>query len=210
MDLLNDIRSAMQAGNAPKVRELAAQGLNEGLQASDILDTMIGGMNEIGIRFNNNEIFIPEVLVAARAMQAGLDILRPMLEKSGVKPVGKVVIGTVSGDIHDIGKNLVRMMLVGAGFDVTDLGVDVKPEKFVTAVREHHPDLVAISALLTTTMLNMQAVVSALVQAGLRESVKIMVGGSPVTEAYAKEIGADGYSSDAAEAVETAKRLIGK
>lgn len=208
MALLQEINEVMQSGNAPRVRELVNQGIGEGIGADALLDALIGGMNVVGVKFKNNEVFVPEVLVAARAMNAGLDILKPMLEQSGVKPAGKVVIGTVMGDMHDIGKNLVRMMMVGAGLDVIDLGTDVKPEAFVTAVEKEHPDIVAISALLTTTMLNMKAVIEALEAAGLRDSVKVMIGGAPVTDNFAKGIGADSYTPDAATAAEVAKGYL--
>jgi len=165
-------------------------------------------MSEIGILFKNNEVFIPEVLIAARAMKAGMAILKPLLIEKDVKPVGKVVLGTVKGDLHDIGKNLVGMMLEGAGFEVIDLGIDVSPEKFVEAARDNQADCVAMSALLTTTMPHMKDTIEAFEAAGLRENVKIMIGGAPITQSYADEIGADGYASDAASAAELAKNLI--
>lgn len=208
MALLQELSEVMQSGNAPKVRELVTRGLTEEVGADALLDALIGGMNVIGVKFKNNEVFVPEVLVAARAMNAGMDILKPLLEQSGVKPLGKVVIGTVMGDMHDIGKNLVRMMMVGAGLEVIDLGTDVKPDAFVAAVEKEHADIVAISALLTTTMLNMKAVIDALDAAGLRDSVKIMIGGAPVTDNFAKDIGADSYTPDAASAAEVAKGYV--
>lgn len=209
MALLEEISEVMQKGNAPKVRELVTQGVDEGIGAEDLLGALIGGMNIIGVKFKNNEVFVPEVLVAARAMNAGLDVVKPMLEDSGVEPVGKVIIGTVAGDMHDIGKNLVRMMLVGAGFDVVDLGTDVKPEQFVEKVSSENPNIVAMSALLTTTMPNMKAVIAALEQAGVRDQVKVMIGGAPITDNFAREIGADCYTPDAASAAEAALELVG-
>jgi len=162
----------------------------------------------IGIKFKNNEIYVPEVLIAARAMHAGMDVLRPKLVETGVKNIGKFVIGTVKGDLHDIGKNLVKMMLEGAGFEVIDLGVDISPDKFVEAVKEHQPNVLGMSALLTTTMVNMPEVIKALESAGLRDKVKVMIGGAPLTKNYADQIGADAYSPDAASAVEDAKSFI--
>lgn len=208
MALLQEVSEFMQSGNAPRVRELVNQGIEEGIGADALLKALISGMNVIGVKFKNNEVFVPEVLVAARAMNAGLDIIKPLLEESGVKPVGRAVIGTVMGDMHDIGKNLVRMMMVGAGLEVVDLGTDVKPEAFVAAVEKERPDIVAISALLTTTMLNMKAVIEALEAAGLRDSVKVMVGGAPVTDNFAKGIGADSYTPDAATAAQVAKEYV--
>ena len=208
MALLQEISEVMQSGNAPKVRELVTQGLSEEVGPGALLNALISGMNVVGVKFKNNEVFVPEVLVAARAMNAGMDILKPVLEQGGVKPLGKVVIGTVMGDMHNIGKNLVRMMMVGAGLEVIDLGTDVKPDAFVAAVEKEHPDIVAISALLTTTMLNMKAVIEALKAAGLRDSVKVMIGGAPVTDNFAKNIGADSYTPDAATAAEVAKEYV--
>jgi 5-methyltetrahydrofolate--homocysteine methyltransferase len=173
-----------------------------------ILEALLDGMGIIGGKFKNNEVFVPEVLVAARAMNGGLQILAPLLAAEGVEPIGKVVIGTVKGDLHDIGKNLVKMMMVGAGLEVIDLGVDVSPEKFIAAIEENHADIIAISALLTTTMTNMKAVIDAIDAKGLRDQVKIMIGGAPVTEAFAREIGADSYTADAASAATTAKEFM--
>lgn len=209
MDLFQEISQTMQTGNANKVRALITTDISEGASSSSLLDALIAGMSVVGVKFKNNEVFVPEVLVAARAMNAGLDIIRPLLEKDNVKPAGSVVIGTVQGDVHDIGKNLVGMMLVGAGYEVTDLGTDVSPERFVEAVKTHKPQIVALSALLTTTMANMKVIISALRAAGLRDQVKVMVGGAPITQAFSKEIGADGYSEDAVSAVTLAGSLIG-
>jgi 5-methyltetrahydrofolate--homocysteine methyltransferase len=173
-----------------------------------VLAALISGMDRVGRDFKAGELFVPEVLVAARAMHAGMAVLRPLLAETGVPRVGTYVIGTVQGDLHDIGKNLVRMMLEGAGFEVIDLGTDVAPERFVTAVKEHRPQIVGMSALLTTTMVRMRDTIEALEAAGLREAVKIMVGGAPLTAAYAEQIGADAYAPDAATAVEVARSLI--
>ncbi len=206
---LDEISEALQRGDAGKVEELVRLALQEKLTPKDILENgLIKGMNIIGVKFKNNEVYVPEVLIAARAMHAGMGVLRPKLVETGVKNIGKVAIGTVRGDLHDIGKNLVKMMLEGAGFEVVDLGVDVSADKFVSAVKELQPDIVGMSALLTTTMVNMVEVINALKSAGLRDKVKVMIGGAPVTQNYAKQIGADGYSPDAASAAEDAKSLV--
>jgi 5-methyltetrahydrofolate--homocysteine methyltransferase len=206
---LNNVSESLQRGDAEKVRELVGQALEEKLTPKEILENgLIKGMNVIGVKFKNNEIYVPEVLIAARAMHAGMDVLRPKLVETGVKNIGKVAMGTVKGDLHDIGKNLVKMMLEGAGFEVVDLGVDVSVDKFVEAVKEHQPNIIGMSALLTTTMVNMPEVIKAIEAAGLREKVKIMIGGAPVTQNYAEQIGADSYSPDAATAVEDAKTFI--
>jgi 5-methyltetrahydrofolate--homocysteine methyltransferase len=165
-------------------------------------------MDEVGRDFKAGHLFVPEVLIAARAMHAGMSVLRPLLAESGVASAGKYLIGTVKGDLHDIGKNLVKMMLEGAGFETIDLGTDVAPEAFVDAVREHQPALVGMSALLTTTMVQMKATIEALEEAGVRDSIKIMIGGAPVTTAFAQEVGADAYSPDAASAVDVARELV--
>jgi len=184
--------------------------LDAEIEAGRILNEgMVSAMTEVGHLFEIGEYFVPEMLVSARAMQAGLNVLRPALVRADVKATGKVVIGTVKGDLHDIGKNLVGMMLEGASFEVIDLGTDVAPEKFVAAVQEHQPDLVGLSALLSTTMPYMAATIDAFTAAGLREQVKVMVGGAPVTEAYAREIGADGSAPDASQAVKLAISLMG-
>lgn len=165
-------------------------------------------MSVIGEKFKNNEVYVPEVLIAARAMHAGMDVLRPELTETGVQNIGKIVIGTVSGDLHDIGKNLVKMMLEGAGFEVIDLGADINADKFVKAVKEHQPNILCMSALLTTTMVNMTEVIKAIESAGLRDKLKIMIGGAPITQNYAEQITVDGYSPDAASAVDKAKTFI--
>ena len=206
---LNKVSETLQRGDAEKVAELVKQALEENLTPKKILeDGLIKGMSIIGGKFKRNEVYVPEVLIAARAMHAGMDILRPKLVETGVKNIGKVAIGTVKGDLHDIGKNLVKMMLEGGGFEVIDLGTDVSVEKFVEAVKEHQPNIIGMSALLTTTMVNMPEVVKALEAAGLRDKVKIMIGGTPITQNYADQIGADCYSPDAASAVDSAKSFI--
>ena len=206
---LNSMSEALQRGDAEKVEELVRKALEENLTPKKILeDGLIKGMDIIGAKFKKNEVYVPEVLIAARAMHAGMDILRPKLTEAGVKDIGKVVMGTVKGDLHDIGKNLVEMMLEGAGFNVIDLGVDVSADKYVEAVKDHQPDILAMSALLTTTMIYMGEVIKALNDVGLRNKLKIMVGGAPITQDYADQIGADGYSLDAASAVDKAKVFI--
>jgi 5-methyltetrahydrofolate--homocysteine methyltransferase len=195
----------------PTAAEQAVQAaLAVGLEPATILnDGMIAAMRQVGQLFEDGDYFVPEMLVAARAMQAGLTVLKPFLVGGEIRHAGRVVIGTVKGDLHDIGKNLVLLMLEGAGFEVKDLGVDVPPEKFVEAVRADRSDILALSALLTTTMPNMKATVDALQAAGVRSQVKVLVGGAPVTEAYAQKIGADGYAPDASRAVTVAKALLG-
>ncbi|MBI4582181.1 MAG: corrinoid protein, partial [Planctomycetes bacterium] len=170
---------------------------------------MIPAMDEVGRRFEADEIFVPELLVTARAMKSALEVLKPLLAAKGAKPIGKVVVGTVKGDLHDIGKNLVASMLEGAGFEVVDLGVDVSPEKFMAAVQEHSPEIIALSALLTTTMPSMKTTIEQLTAAGLRSRVRIIIGGAPVTQGYADEIGADGYGENANGAVGLARKLVG-
>jgi 5-methyltetrahydrofolate--homocysteine methyltransferase len=208
-DILQQIASNLYNGEDEEVAELVQKALDQGLAPGEVLQGgLIAGMDEVGRDFKAGELFVPEVLIAARAMHAGMSVLRPLLAESEAASAGKYVIGTVKGDLHDIGKNLVRMMLEGAGFETVDLGTDATAEVFVTAVREHKPTLVGMSALLTTTMVQMKATIEALEEAGLRESVKIMVGGAPVTDAFAKEIGADAYAPDAASAVDVARRLV--
>jgi 5-methyltetrahydrofolate--homocysteine methyltransferase len=208
-DILERIASSLYKGDDKVVADLVQKALEQGMTPAEILNNgLIVGMDEVGRDFKAGELFVPEVLIAARAMHAGMNILRPLLVGSGVPSVGKYVIGTVQGDLHDIGKNLVKMMLEGAGFETIDLGVDVKPKAFVDAVREHKPQLLGMSALLTTTMPGMKATIEALEEAGLRDTVKIMVGGAPVTAAFAEQIGADAYAPDAATAVDVARSLI--
>jgi 5-methyltetrahydrofolate--homocysteine methyltransferase len=202
--------SSLYEGEDQEVAALVQQALDQGMAPGEILQGgLIAGMDEVGKDFKAGDLFVPEVLIAARAMHAGMDVLRPLLAESEMPSAGKYLIGTVEGDLHDIGKNLVRMMLEGGGFETVDLGKDVNPEAFVAAVREHQPELLGLSALLTTTMPAMKTTIEALEEAGLRDSVKIMVGGAPVTEAFAEEIGADAYAPDAAAAVDIARSLMG-
>jgi 5-methyltetrahydrofolate--homocysteine methyltransferase len=209
-DILQELASNLYNGEEEKVAALVQQALDQGMKPGDVLaGGLIAGMDEVGKDFKAGELFVPEVLIAARAMHAGMHILRPLLSESDARGAGKYVIGTVKGDLHDIGKNLVKMMLEGAGFETIDLGTDAEPADFVNAVREHQPNFLGMSALLTTTMVNMKATIEALEEAGLRESVKIMVGGAPVTKAFAEEIGADAYAPDAASAVDVARELVG-
>jgi 5-methyltetrahydrofolate--homocysteine methyltransferase len=208
--ILDELRKSVIEGNAKSAEAQVQQALDEGLGADVILNTaLIPAMSEVGQKFEDGEYFVPEMLISARAMQAGLKLLKPLLAASGAEPIGTVAIGTVKGDLHDIGKSLVAMMLEGAGFEIMDMGVDVSPEKFVQAAKDG-ANIVAMSALLTTTMPNMQNTIKALSEAGLRDKVKVMIGGAPVTDAYAHQIGADGYSTDASSAVRKAKELLGK
>lgn len=207
-DILQKIASKLYDGEDEEVAELVQRALDDGLTPKEILqDGLIAGMDQVGKDFKAGDLFVPEVLIAARAMHAGMNVLRPLLSASDSPTVGKYVIGTVKGDLHDIGKNLVKMMLEGAGFETVDLGTDVAPEAFVQAVQEHKPRIVGMSALLTTTMVNMKTTIDALQEAGLRDSVRIMVGGAPVTAAFAQQIGADAYAPDAATAVDMARKL---
>jgi len=197
-------------GDKDRVVELVNKGLSEGLAAKDILDNgMVVGMNEVGARFKRGEMFVPEVLMSADAMQGGLVVLRPQLVASGAKLIGKIVIGTVKGDLHDIGKNLVGMLCEGAGFEVIDLGFNVDPDKFIAGIKTHQPNIVGMSALLTTTMRAMGQTIKAIEEAGLRDKVKVMVGGAPVDAEFARRISADGYGSNAPAGVDLAKRLAG-
>ncbi|MBI5115228.1 corrinoid protein [Candidatus Poribacteria bacterium] len=207
---LKTLSEYLQKGDAKKVGELTAQALAEGLSPKTILsEGLIAGMDIVGAKFKKNELFVPEVLIAARAMHAGLDVLKPKLAETGAKPAGRIVIGTVKGDLHDIGKNLVKMMLQGAGFDVRDLGIDVTTDKFVAAAGEEGVQIVAMSALLSTTMPQMRIIIEALHKAGLLSKIKTMVGGAPISQKYATEIGADGFAPDAASAVDKARQLVG-
>lgn len=206
---LEEIQEAVIRGDKAGTIEAVEKALAAGVEAGTILnEAMIPAMAIVGDRFERNEYFVPEMLIAARAMQAGVNLLKPLLVQSGVEPIGKVAIGTVKGDLHDIGKNLVMMMMEGSGFAIKDLGVNTDPEAFVEAAREGY-QIIAMSALLTTTMPAMKTTIDAIAEAGLRGSVKIMVGGAPVTQSFADEIGADGYSSDASGAARLAKQLIG-
>ena len=203
--ILTEISEKIQKGKTKDIKALVPKALEEGVSASDILNAgLLDGMNIVGIKFKNNEVFVPEVLIAARAMKAGTDILKPYLVSDNVSAKGKVVLGTVRGDFHDIGKNLVKMMMEGHGLEVVDLGVDVDPAAFIAAAKENNADIIACSALLTTTMGEMKNVVDLAKEAGIRDQVKIMIGGAPITEAFKNEIGADAYTSDAASAAEAA------
>jgi 5-methyltetrahydrofolate--homocysteine methyltransferase len=203
------ISAALIDGDHATVDALTREALAAGTPALEVMDDgLIAGMGLVGIKFRENFIFVPEVLACARAMKAGMAHIEPILSASGVKPLGKVVMGTVKGDLHDIGKNLCIMMLRGAGFEVIDLGVDTSPDAFIEAVEEHRPELMGMSALLTTTMPNMGKTIEAFLDAGLRDEVKIMVGGAPVTQAFADDMGADGYGKDAVACVTLAKALI--
>jgi len=209
MGVLDELRQSVIDGDMDRTQALVQEAIAEEVPAEQILTAgLISAMTEVGRLFECGESYVPEMLVAARAMKSGLTLLRPRLIAAHVRPVGKVIIGTVQGDIHDIGKNLVGMMLEGAGFEVIDLGTDVGPEAFAAAVRAHRPQLVGLSALLTTTMQVMKSTLEALEDLGVRAQVRVMVGGAPVTEAFAREIGADGYAADASRAVALAKSLL--
>ncbi|MGD0982832.1 MAG: corrinoid protein [Acidimicrobiales bacterium] len=206
---LPQLINAVIAGNAPEAKTLTEAALAEGVAPGTIVNEgLIAAMGVVGERFGRGEIYVPEMLLAARAMQTGLTILEPLMAKADIASRGTVVIGTVKGDVHDIGKNIVAIMLKGSGFTVHDLGVDVPAERFVEAIQEHSPDLIGLSALLTTTMPAMKTVIEAIEHAGLRDRVRVMVGGAPITEEYARSVGADGYGRDAGEAAEQAKQLI--
>lgn len=206
---LSAIAENIIQGNKTGAATITQQAIDEGITAQQVLNEgLIGGMNIVGAKFKCNEFYVPEVLIAARAMKECMALVRPLLVESGVEPAGKILIGTIKGDLHDIGKNLVGMMLEGSGFEVIDLGVDIKPEAFVQSVEETSANLIGMSALLTTTMPMMKDTIEALEEAGLRNSVKVIIGGAPVTQSYADEIGADGYAADAASAVELAKELV--
>jgi 5-methyltetrahydrofolate--homocysteine methyltransferase len=207
---LEDIYEGILDGDRDAVTEGVQQALDDGVSPEKILkEGLIAAMGEVGRLYEEGEYFVPEMLIAARAMQAGLQLLKPHLVDTDIKPTGKVVIGTVQGDLHDIGKNLVAMMMEGAGFEIVDLGTDVAASEFVKAVTENDANIVALSALLTTTMPQQQSVIDALVEAGMRDQVKVLVGGAPVTADYATKIGADGYAPDAGQAAQLAKKLTG-
>ncbi|MFA7158288.1 MAG: corrinoid protein [Kiritimatiellia bacterium] len=210
MSVLEQITENLIKGKAKEVKELVDKAIKENVPVVDILNKgLLAGMGNIGERFKKNEVYVPEVLIAARAMKSGMEVLKPLLAKAGVKPVGTVVMGTVKGDLHDIGKNLVCMMLEGAGFKVIDAGINVEPEKMVQLARENNANVIGASALLTTTMTNMKTVVDSVKASGLSGKVKVIIGGAPVTQAFADEIGADGYAPDAASAADIAKKLVG-
>lgn len=209
MELLQEIATNVISGKAPDTEKLVQQALDSNVPVKEILQKgLIAAMDIVGQKFKNNEFYVPEVLIAARAMKMGMKLLKPHFAASGVEPIAKLALGTVKGDLHDIGKNLVAMMLEGAGFEIIDLGVDVTPEKFAIAIKDDHAKVIGMSALLTTTMLNMKATMEKLNSDGLRDSVKVIIGGAPVTQSYADEIGADGYAADAATAVTVVKQLL--
>ena len=208
MSILTEMSQFLQQGRAKNVKELVQQAIDEGIDAKTILEEgLLSGMGIIGEKFKNNEVYVPDVLIAARAMNAGTELLKPLLVSSGVKALGKVVLGTVKGDLHDIGKNLVRMMMEGKGLEVIDLGIDVTAEKFVNAAKENGAQIIACSALLTTTMGEMKSVVEKATAEGIRNNVTIMVGGAPVNDNFCKSIGADIYTADAASASDEAARV---
>jgi len=207
-EVLSELSRAVIAGDREEIVDLTEDALDEGYEAQEVLNQgLMPGMDHVGVEFRAGNMYVPEVLRSARAMQASMDVLKPLLAESGVPMAGKILLGTVKGDMHDIGKNLVGMMCEGAGFDVKDLGKDVSPEGFVVAVKEFQPDVLGMSALLTTTMRSMEHTIKALQEAGLRDNLKIMIGGAPVTSAFAEQIGADGYASNAASAVDMAKQF---
>ncbi|MDF1568791.1 MAG: corrinoid protein [Spirochaetaceae bacterium] len=209
MEILNQISEALQKGQAPTVKELCQKALDEGLNAKEVLEGgLMDGMGIVGEKFKKNEVFVPEVLIAARAMNAGIEILKPLMVDAGVKAAGKIVIGTVKGDLHDIGKNLVKIMMEGKGFEVIDLGTDVSAEKFLETYKTENADIICCSALLTTTMIYMKDIVSAFEEDGIRDNATIMVGGAPVTQNFCDTIGADIYTSDAASAADAALQVM--
>jgi len=208
-EILQGLYDNTLIGNAPEVKDLTNAGLAEGMDPESLLyDALIPSLEEVGARFERGDFFVPEMLIAGKAMAGALEVLRPLLAETGAESIGTIVMGTVKGDVHDIGKNLVNIMFEGAGFQVIDLGVQVAPEKFVDAIREHQPDIVGFSAFLTTTMPMFKANINALQKAGLRDQVIVMVGGAPVTQEYADVVGADGYAADASAAVVRAKELL--
>jgi len=211
MDWIKDISASLETGDAERVAVLTKQALDSGIQAATVLNQgLILGMNRIGEKFKNHDIFLPDVLLAAKAMYKGLDLLKPLMIKDGIPVRGKVIIGSIQGDLHDIGKNLVAIMLKGAGFEIFDLGNDVAPEKFVAAAQKENAQVIGLSALLTTTMPGMRKVVDLLKEKGLAGRVKVIIGGAPVTDEFRREIGADAYGYDAASAVDKVKQLFGE
>jgi len=208
--ILEDIVLAIEKGDKASVGELTQKAVSEGIVATEILDNgLIAGMNVVGEKFKNNEVFIPEVLMSARAMKAGMGIVRPLLAEANIESKGNIVIGTVKGDFHDIGKNIVGMLLEGAGYQIIDLGADVSVEQFMGVVEKDGANVIGMSALLTTTMTYMKEVIQAVDDAGLKDKVKVIIGGAPITQSYADEINADGYAPDAAKAVDLVKGLLG-
>jgi 5-methyltetrahydrofolate--homocysteine methyltransferase len=209
-EILSRISQAIIEGNVDDMVDLAEEALDDGIPAQEVLDKgLMAGMDYVGVEFKAGNMFVPEVLRSARAMQTAMDVLKPELAISGARRTGKVLLGTVKGDMHDIGKNLVGMMCEGAGFEVKDIGKDIDPDAFVQAIRDYQPDIVGMSALLTTTMRSMGHTIKALEEAGLRDQVKVIIGGAPVTQAFADQINADGYAPNAAAAADLAKRLVG-
>jgi len=208
--IFEKLSTAILEGDSDASASITQQGLDEGVSAADILNNgLIVGMNEVGVRFKAGDMFVPEVLMSAESMASGMDLLRPLLIESGTKMAGTIVMGTVEGDLHDIGKNLVSMMCEGAGFQIVNLGFDVAPNKFIEAIKEHQPEIVGMSAMLTTTMRAMGHTIKAIEEAGLRDKVKVMVGGAPVDQEFADRIGADGYGANAPASSELAKQLVG-
>jgi len=208
-EILNGIKEGIIIGDAKKTEEMVDKAIKENIGVEKIMNEgLIAGMMVVGEKFKNNEYYVPEVLIAARAMHKGMALLEPLIVQSGIKPIAKLAIGTVKGDLHDIGKNLVVMMWKGAGFEVEDLGIDVPPEKFIEAIN-NGAQVVGMSALLTTTMVSMKEAIEKIKEAGVRDKVKIIIGGAPVTQEYANEIGADGYAPDAASGVDKVKKLLG-
>jgi 5-methyltetrahydrofolate--homocysteine methyltransferase len=208
-EIVKEVYAGVIDGNSPIVQQKVRQALEESIDPAVILNEgMIAAMAEVGRLFESGDYFVPEMLIAARAMQNGMALLKPLLVNGEIKSSGKAVIGTVKGDLHDIGKNLVLLMMEGAGFEIIDLGTDVSPEKFVQAAQANKPDLICMSALLTTTMLNMKTTIDALTSCGIRDQVKVLIGGAPVTETYAQQIGADGFAPDASRAVKIAKTIL--
>jgi 5-methyltetrahydrofolate--homocysteine methyltransferase len=211
MTISEKIADEVQKGDSDAVEALVTEALSQEIPAETIMDDgLVEGMNIISEKFKNNDCFIPEVLVSAKAMTVGLGILKPLLAEMNVKPLGTAVIGTIQGDLHDIGKNIVAMLLQGAGFEIIDLGADVHVDRFVESAKNENVDIMGMSALLTTTMINMKTVIDGLKEAGIRDKVKVIIGGAPVTQAYADQIGADGYATDAATGVDVAKKLLDK
>lgn len=209
MEVLKVISEALQKGNAKLVEIKTEEAVEMGISIEQILNEgLLSGMNILGKKFRNNEVYVPEVLVAAHAMHIGLEVLQPMMTEADRKPIAKVVLGTVKGDVHDIGKNIVKMMMIAAGLEVIDVGADVPKEKFIDAIKTYQPQILALSALLTTTMPELKAVIDEVDKNGLREQVKIMVGGAPLNEVYARQIGADGYAPDGGGAAELARNLV--
>jgi 5-methyltetrahydrofolate--homocysteine methyltransferase len=209
-EIYERLSTAVLEGDAEKAHKLVERGLKQGLSPKEILDNgLIVGMDEVGARFKRGDMFVPEVLMSADSMAAGMEILRPLLAESGAEMLGKVVMGTVKGDLHDIGKNLVSMLCEGAGFEIVDIGFNAEPEKFIEAIKQHQPQVVGMSAMLTTTMRAMGQTIKAVEEAGLRDQVKIMVGGAPVDKDFADAIGADGYGSNAPSGADMAKQLVG-